>query len=350
MFRPLSVLNAPADFVTYIRWENVTYWYSGFRFRENSHHIEFVNCDIGYSGFGIAAGDNHPASINDAPHHITVRGTKIHHITGNPDSEAIGVQGTSHLLIENNEFYNVGSGITFYTWSSQEQKNNTIRWNWIHDTHADCYSDGRCSRDRGIELNHDASHKDSTGNMVYGNIVGPGVDAVGYRYNYMDEGEFYNNICYECGTSFYANHGLHGIRAKLRNLISVNPKTYHIVFAPRADEGNYSIDSDNNIFWPDGDYFKFFDMNGGSNYLNFSQWRALSRRDSTFDPNSIIADPLFVSSDPRVPSDFMLDPASPAIDAGIDVGLLYDFLGTAIPKDGDGNGTAEPDIGPYEHP
>jgi hypothetical protein len=62
-------------------------------------------------------------------------------------------------------------------------------------------------------------------------------------------------------------------------------------------------------------------------------------------PGSVIANPRFV--DPSG-GDLHLRATSPAVDAGIDVGLSRDFDGVFVPQDGDGDGIAVPDLGAFE--
>jgi hypothetical protein len=67
---------------------------------------------------------------------------------------------------------------------------------------------------------------------------------------------------------------------------------------------------------------------------SWAQWKALG-----FDTAGVNANPLFVST---VTPDFHLQSTSPAINAGVDVGLTLDYDGIAVPK---GSGF---DIGAYE--
>ena len=62
-------------------------------------------------------------------------------------------------------------------------------------------------------------------------------------------------------------------------------------------------------------------------------------------PHSRVADPRFVAPPA---GDLRLRRGSPAIDAGVPVGLRLDVLGRAIPVDGDRDGRAQPDIGAFE--
>jgi 3-phytase len=64
-------------------------------------------------------------------------------------------------------------------------------------------------------------------------------------------------------------------------------------------------------------------------------------------PHSRIADPGFLDA---AAGDLRLAPLSPAIDAGVDVGLTRDLGGSDIPVDGDGNGTRLVDQGAHERP
>jgi hypothetical protein len=63
----------------------------------------------------------------------------------------------------------------------------------------------------------------------------------------------------------------------------------------------------------------------GSDY-NWSEWKINSNQDA----HSINADPLFNNIDEK---DFTLQFHSPAINAGINVGLDYDFKGVPLPKE-----------------
>ena len=77
---------------------------------------------------------------------------------------------------------------------------------------------------------------------------------------------------------------------------------------------------------------------GGSGVLYTMAQFATYQSDQGKDKNSNTGDPFFVSA-----SDFHLQSASPAINAGTNVGLTRDYAGTAIPQ-----GSA-PDIGAYEY-
>jgi len=327
---------------SYIRWEGCKLWYNHLVIRDGCHDIEIIDCDIAHSKGGISIQDTAPSGI-DTPYNITVRGCYIHDIgvypiKQNTDAEGIGVNGGDDLTIENNEFYNCGSAFTCYPYENQTSKNLIIRWNYIHDSHQLGGANGR-----GIQLNMRASNiQDKSGCQVYGNIVANTQDYA-YRSTWAtDQIVFYNNVAYNCGGSFYFNYtytNYLGPNIVLRNNISINPTTFHLYFGSASNEGNYTIDSDYNLFYPDKSDGFAFKQSGYATYPNLSGWQALSRSGCTFGPNSIIADPLFV--DPGN-GDFSLIPGSLAIDAGIDVGLTQGFGGNPIPL-----GSA-PDIGAYE--
>ena len=327
----------------YIRWEGCKLWYmsAGFLFADNAHHMEIIDCDRAYGGGGIGFRDNVP--YGNAPNNVTISGCKIHDIgiyVQNVDAEGIGANGLDDSIIEHNEFYNCGSAFTTYPYTNQSSENVIIRWNYIHDTH----SIGG-ARDRGIEINMSgANSMPRSGYQVYGNIVGPGVDGDGYRSTFDTyEVIFYNNIAYGCDYSFYFDYvysAEKGPNIRLRNNISMNPKTLHIYFGSQTTDANYVIDSDYNLFYPDGAaFFRLKDLGGQTN-TDFAGWQSLSKAGCTFDPNSILDDPNFISPGGGV---FNLNVASPAIDTGIDVGLTEDFIGTAVPQNTDF------DIGAYEY-
>ena len=346
-YYPLFRGTGTSDFYlgSYIRWEGCKLWYNpdGLSASDYNHHFEWIDCDRAYGVGGIGFSDAVPRG-EDAPHHMTIRDCKIHDIgvyVKNADSESIGTNGVDYLTIENNEFYNCGSAFTSYPYTGSTNIETIIRWNYIHDLRK---ADGE-GRGRGIELNMDPPNytSDKSGCQVYGNIVVNAPD-VAYRSTFAtDQVVFYNNLAYKCDTSFYFNYVYTtdtGPNIVFRNNISINPTTMHIYFGSVTDEGNYTIDSDYNLFYPDmPEGFRFKDV-GYHKYTNLSGWQMLSMYGCTFDPNSIVADPLFV--DPEN-GDFSLLNDSLAIDTGFDVGLTQDFQGKLVPQ-----GSA-PDIGAYEY-
>ncbi len=327
---------------THIKWDGCTLWYEYLELKDGTEDIEITNCDIAYAGAGLSIkdySDHGPPS----PNNITISNNYIHHIgwdaiVRNSDAEGIGINGCVDVTIEGNEFFQCGSAITTYPYATQENRNLIIRWNYIHDSHQLGSSNGR-----GVQLNMCSENvTDKSGCQVYGNVVANTQDYAFRSTWATDEIVFYNNLAYNCGGSFYFNYTATqdlGPNIVLRNNVSINPRTYHIYFGSNTNEGNYTIDSDFNLFYPDKQQGLAFKESGYAKYTNLSGWQSLSRSGSTFDLNSIVADPLFV--DPGN-GNFNLIPGSLAIDAGVDVGLAQDFEGNPIPL-----GSA-PDIGAYE--
>ena len=86
---------------------------------------------------------------------------------------------------------------------------------------------------------------------------------------------------------------------------------------------------------------------GFGTYLigRIANYATITNVTSSVDSTDIMSDPLFVneSGNMNTPADFHLQPTSPAINTGIDVGLTEDLDGVSVPQ-----GSA-PDIGAYEY-
>ena len=317
----------------HIRWEGCTLTYgehSLISLFDNHDYMEVINCELSWAGNGIYT----ISTTNNAPSNYLFKGNYIHDMgvresTQNGDAHGIGVQGGHDGVIEDNIIENCGSGPQLYAFTNQELKNTIVRRNLVKYTHT---LGGATGYGIATQCNNDAS-ADKNGNKIYQNII---INAtVGGRFHFEQEQEVYNNIFYNCNVGFgsWRNYDGLGANVKLRNNIFLNSTSYHINWGSGAS--SYTLDSDHNLFYPtDGDLFRL-----GSREKNFTEWQALSRTSSTFDPSSIASDPLFV--DPEN-GNFNLIPGSLAIDAGVDVGLTQDFGGNPIPLG------SFPDIGAYE--
>jgi hypothetical protein len=143
--------------------------------------------------------------------------------------------------------------------------------------------------------------------------------------NGFDDISFLNNVnyCYDNGQHSFINvedNLLTFTDFKVRNNIIVG--AYNGI---KFDYGTISrINVDNNIF---------YNVHSGTKYVTGQT----TVSDSTFS-NNLTSDPLFRST-----SNFRLQSTSPAINAGISVGLTSDYAGHRIPQG------ALPDIGAYEY-
>ena len=128
-----------------------------------------------------------------------------------------------------------------------------------------------------------------------------------------------NNICYGIGSSQY---------------------TLSIIRHPSSTLPVGQID--NNLYYNPNNSTQFRFGNTGSplNVLTYAQWRSKTGVDAGHDRNSLSTNPLLVNVSAN---NFQLTSSSPCLDAGTDVGLPKDIIGTVIPK---GNA---PDIGAYEY-
>jgi len=340
-----SRIHFPNAYYSNVRFEKCVFWYGSPLFFGNGyHHIEVIGCNVAWAmgGIDMANGATDCTFSGNIIHDIGVRAS-----TQNSDAHGIGIQGAHNTLIEKNEIYNCGSGITFFNWTTQTCTSNIVRWNYVHDTHT-----VGGANSRGIEHNTETNDVDTHGNEIYGNIVANCQDA-GYRFRYKDLGKFYNNIAYNCGTSFYFHRQTgttYGMKIEFKNNISLNPRSLHLYFQDLAHEAgtgdtNCRLDSDYNLFYPISGSQFVFNHKSSTTTTTLTGWKALSKPGCIFDPHSLGQDPKLINTSGRYSNstDFQLQSSSPAIDAGVDVGLAQDRAGVAIPQ-----GSA-PDIGAYEY-
>jgi len=320
-----------------------------------SKNITFDSCDIGYRGgtlIGLGEGMDNWIVRNCNLHHagngiytstpghvynLLVENNMIHDIgpPGFPSSDchAIGVQNGANHIFQNNIIWNTGGTAIEFWACNYTMKNMTVRNNFIKDTYVRCKTGAN-----GISISgcNSESWGRRTGFKVYNNIImNTALEApdgwwggTGISSNNKDFVEVYNNIIvnpYKHGISFAIVNPDSPPQGAIYNNIIVNPGSKYLNIYGVGDWSNFSCDY--NLYYPTADFTTDF-------YFRQSIDR---------DNNSILADPMFVSPDPQEPADFMLQPDSPAIDEGVNVGLSEDFNGNPVPQ---GNA---PDIGAYEY-
>jgi parallel beta-helix repeat protein len=176
----------------------------------------------------------------------------------------------------------------------------------------------------GIFLNQGAQ---VNSNDIYYNKINV-VDKAYNGIDYLAPGncldDIYNNIITNCAV------GLRVIYDDVADLVDnvENNIFYNNTTHINANAGNINV-LNYNLYYGTGNWIWEFDT-----WVTFANWKTYS----SLDVNSLNSDPLFVGGSPY---SYQLQAGSPAIDAGVNVGLTKDILGYGI--------VGMPDIGAYEY-
>ena len=234
-----------------------------------------------------------------------------------------------------NEVTNAAGCNIYVSWTDHAKMHH----NYIHD-----------SRGAGICVSYDSDYAE-----IYYNIIHDLEDYQGTHYNGIDinldsdDGMIYNNVVIDVA---YVNITIENlswdnqsrssdgwtIRNNILDARGNNPAEVPIAIYPDCKDIVISnnIYTPNDSFWGGGYVGRWY---GEYMKFEYDEWQGASG-----DRNSMLIDPqknaLFI--DP-IHHDYHLIPDSPAIDAGTDVGLDYDFDGHWIPQG------AAPDAGAYEY-
>ena len=311
----------------------------------NTSYITLTGCDCAYDKGAIWVGAFPLDGVLPWATDIEVSDCYIHDMGVRPsnytvDAEGVSINAVSRLLVESNEFYNVGTGVAIYAYTANVSTNDCIvRYNFIHGLHR--LGGARAS---GIEFSGGVSGVDLSGNEAYYNVLcgagaNSGVSSSGIKSKYDEEVKIYNNTVYAFWQSFSIWNDTPYVNiATLKNNISLYPQDAHIV-ANMNNAGTILI-SDNNLFYPDelsdvgGDGAEKSFYDGIAAWGLFADWQALSKAGSTFDPQSVEEDPVLEDVTGNM---FWQKPDYPQIGGGVDVGLTRGRRG--------GPTTDPPDIG-----
>lgn len=182
-------------------------------------------------------------------------------------------------------------------------------------------------------------------NMYLYNCIAYNNGGIGIGYGNTSSGAIYNSIEYNNGGNWTSTGGIDTARSGFYDFQtganSVTGTGWTIKNS--IGMGSYPVEihgGNAGFSYNTIDYNLYYPLNA-NNFQNFggtvSSWTTYHTTNG-YEPNSVNANPLF--TDPSN-GDFTLQSLSPAIDAGIDVGLTTDYLNHAI--------YGAPDIGAYEY-
>ncbi len=277
---------------------------------------EIAECYAGIStyGNGVIISDN-------KIHHNKWNGLLIWHEYGTPN--CVGLQ------VIRNEIFENGQGWQEWLDMPDSQKDGTQLdgiWTGNMDESVIAYNLVYNNRHgHGIHLDDGSENNVIANNIVFGHlddglirwstglVVENGTDGKTGRCEVSGNNVWKNNIVF----NNYNQIALAGIKPECNN-----------------DDYSSNTFSNNNI-WT-GPLGNGIAWDGYKDHFTLESWQQATGHDK----DSISADPLFVSETPDKAADFRLQPDSPCINAGTDIGLKNDFFGTPL--------TNQPDIGIYE--
>ena len=281
-----------------------------------------------------------------SPNKLTVENNYIHDIgdTGDGnfydgDSHAVGIQGGSDHLIQNNVIEKTGSSIVLFSNPGQIMRDNIIRNNVLIDIYAQASYGGVAIALSGFT---EAPLGERTGNKFYNNIV-LGAQGSGMTSNAPDLVQIYNNLFYNIDKAGFAAFSKSGSKYLGRNNMFVDVEDYYLSINYETIPGEPFLEWDHNLYFNDTpkDTYAFYYLPTGRKYL--TSWIEDPPYDDPYletpeDPSTEILDePYFHISEQMV----RLAENSPAIDAGFDMQRESDVYGNPI--------YGRPDIGPVEY-
>ena len=287
-----------------------------------------------------------------SPNKLTVENNFIHDIgdTGDGnfydgDSHAVGIQGGSDHLIQNNVIEKTGSSIVLFSNPGQIMRDNIIRNNVLIDIYAQASYGGVAIALSGFT---EAPLGERTGNKFYNNIV-LGAQGSGMTSNAPDLVQIYNNLFYNIDKAGFAAFSKSGSKYLGRNNMFVDVEDYYLSINYETIPGEPFLEWDHNLYFNDTpkDTYAFYYLPTGRKYL--TSWI----EDPPYDDHAVADDPYLET--PEDPSTEILDEPyfhiseqmvrlaenSPAIDAGFDMQRESDVYGNLI--------YGRPDIGPVEY-
>ena len=304
----------------------------------------YTSLEVGQLNYGINVNDNDYIKIDDIEfmnynahgvflvgNYCTIQGIESHHHSSINYGDGISIWGNNNL-ISNNILHENGNHGVFI----DHGNNNVIEKNVVYDNYhsqIDLHAMGGSTDNNTIQYNkvymtyhHTAVGiyiESSTNTTVrYNTIV---KNSQGIQFEFNSTGWIYNNTMYDQYNYAIYLQDCTGL-IEVKNNIYKNTGSGAFLYSKYIT--NKEID------------YNIFDLSGGAIIaeVNNVEYSVLATYQSVtgFDANSLATDPLFIST-----SDFRLQDESPAINAGVDVGLTTDFLGNPI--------VGLPDIGAYEY-
>jgi hypothetical protein len=350
-FSHLKLLNPtriePAARPSFITWDGCTLLYgehSLLGFWGKTEGMKVINCELGWAANGIYTISN----TDDATCNYKFKGNYIHDmgvhpVTQNGDAHSIGIQGGENGIIEDNFIENCGTGPLLYAFTDQKLKNTVVRRNFIRNLHILGRASGygvstQCMND---------SLSDKSGNSFYQNIVAD--SPVGYRFQFQQEQKVYNNIASNCDVGVASTRGYKGTGANVLfvNNIVYKSKKYHVKWVGHSER--FRINFDRNLYYPNDRKMFFIKLQPFetkapliNRELTQEEWRFLDFPSCMFDGHSVFKDPRLTRQVKLKNNISVYAPAynSPAVNAGMNVGLTEDIAGAPIGR--------ETDIGPFE--
>ena len=284
---------------------------------------------------------------------------------GNPDAHAIALQGGSFNLIEHNVIDGAGgSGITFYQGPDNsdgqpphEMHDNVVRYNLvtnIYTSHTNMSKPG-AQNCRGIEIcdsryqSNGTSYNNSVYYNVIANVTGDGLRSKAHSPGVTGHGKYQwrwlNNVVMDCGVGFSTIHECIGPNStdcrkneQVANNVFFRSKAAHVdgwdpdLDRPRGSRYTHHADDwQHNLFFPDGPAMFCFGLcaNGRLPCHNCTTFAEFHRRDHPHPTYDIVHPPCFHNAT-KLPLGLRPEVGSLLLQGGVDVGLSFDWAGTAL--------------------